>query len=190
MLQNHPPLVLASASPRRQALLKEAGFDFEIRVQQVDESFPDSTAGKKVAEFLARKKSDAYDRSGEEILITADTVVCLEDEILNKPADSDEARSMLRKLSGKTHEVITGVCLRDEFKQHSFREVTTVSFKPLNSDEIEYYLENYQPFDKAGGYGIQEWIGLIGVKRVEGCYNNVVGFPLSRFYRELEAFIQ
>lgn len=183
------PLVLGSKSPRRQALLKESGFSFELRLADVDEAFPASLKGEAVPAFLAALKSDHISTSDKECLITADTVVCCDDILMNKPADAAEAHEMLRMLSGRSHWVHTGVCLRLGAKKRVFTESTEVYFRHLQSDEIDHYIARYQPFDKAGGYGIQEWIGYIGVERIEGCFYNVVGFPVSRFVLELRKFL-
>jgi septum formation protein len=183
------PLVLGSKSPRRQSLLKEAGFSFELRLADTDEAFPASLKGESVPAYLAALKSDHITISGKECLVTADTVVCCDDAILNKPADTAEAREMLKLLSGRTHWVHTGVCLRQGAKKHVFAESTEVYFRHLHSDEIDYYIKHYQPFDKAGAYGIQEWIGYVGVERIEGCFYNVMGFPVSRFVVELRQFL-
>jgi len=145
--------------------------------------------GGEIPAYLASFKSDAISIQKDECLITADTVVCMDDEVLNKPADFQEAKSMLTLLSGKSHWVHTGVCLRQGEQKHVFVESTKVVFRDLTEEEIRYYIENYQPYDKAGGYGIQEWIGYRGVERIEGCYQNVVGFPVARFVGELELFL-
>lgn len=189
MLIQETPLLLGSKSPRRQDLLKEAGFNFELRLADVDEAFPASLKGEEVPAFLAALKSDHIPIKGNECLITADTVVCVDDTILNKAADAAEAREMLKILSGRAHWVHTGVCLRQGAKKLVFTESTEVYFRNLHSDEIDYYISNFQPFDKAGAYGIQEWIGYVGVERIEGCYYNVVGFPVSRFVVELRKFL-
>lgn len=190
-LNNHR-LILASKSPRRQHLMREMGLEFEVRLHAVDESFPVNLRKEEVAVFLCEKKAAAFTAEEireNEILITADTIVCLGDEILNKPANRAEAIEMLQKLSGVSHEVITGVCLRSNQKQHSFFVNTTVYFKKLTGSEIEYYVDRYKPFDKAGSYGIQEWIGFIGIERIVGSYFNVVGLPTARLYAELKRFI-
>lgn len=180
-------LILASASPRRQSLLSEAGLKFEIVVKPVNEDFPEQLKREQVALFLAAKKASAYNDEVNNgyTVITADTIVCLDDEILNKPADADEAFQMLKKLSGRTHEVITAVCIRNSTDSISFHVVTSVTFRPITGREIEWYVENYKPFDKAGAYGIQEWIGLVAITKIEGSYNNVVGLPVAELYREL-----
>lgn len=179
-------LILASNSPRRKELLGGLGIPFEVRVLQgIDESYPETVPTDKIAEFIATKKAKAYEVAADEILITADTVVIVDDEILGKPSDADDACQMLRKLSGKSHHVITGVSLKSYDKQKTFSVDTEVTFKTLSESEIDYYVTRYKPFDKAGAYGIQEWIGYIGVTSLRGSYFNVVGFPVQRIYDEL-----
>ena len=179
-------LILASNSPRRKELLGGLGIPFEVRVLQgIDESYPETVPTDKIAEFIATNKAKAYEVAADEILITADTVVIVDDKILGKPADADDARQMLRKLSGKSHHVITGVSLKSYDKQKTFSVDTEVTFKTLSESEIDYYVTRYKPFDKAGAYGIQEWIGYIGVTSLRGSYFNVVGFPVQRIYDEL-----
>lgn len=181
-------LILASNSPRRQQLMREAGFRFSVRVLAVEENFPESMPVAEVAEYLARKKGQAHQSAMalDEIVITADTTVILEDQVLNKPADEAEARQMLRKLSGAEHQVVTGVCLSLPDLQESFSDVTRVNFRRLEASEIDYYINHYQPFDKAGAYAIQEWIGMVGIERIEGSYYNVVGLPLEKLYTRLK----
>ena len=181
-------IILASGSPRRQQLLSEAGYDFEILRVEVDESFPASLEPAEVPEFLAKKKSDASVKhcKGNFLLITADTVVVVDNEILNKPESEQEAIEMLQKLSSVTHRVITGVCLHDGIKQKTFSSTTHVTFTALQADEIQYYIDNYKPFDKAGAYGIQEWIGLNCISKIEGSYFNVVGLPVHKLYQEIK----
>jgi len=184
-------IILASQSPRRQELLKGIGLDFEIFVKEnINEDFDPQMPFTKVAEFLAEKKAlEYYDILVDNvILITADTIVCTDTEILNKPKDEPEARYMLNQLSGKKHEVITGVCIKSAKKQKSFSVVSVVYFAELDSGEIDYYISNYKPFDKAGAYGIQEWIGYIGIKRIEGSFFNVMGLPVHMVYTELKEF--
>lgn len=184
-------LILASKSPRRQQLLREMGFDFTVKVKPVDESFPPGLTHAEVALYLCEKKSDAFAENeigNNEVLITADTIVCLGDEILNKPRNREDAIDMLARLSGRKHEVITGICLRSAVKRKRFFVATTVYFKQLTREEIEYYVDRYQPFDKAGSYGIQEWIGYTGIEKIEGSYFNVVGLPTARLYDELKRF--
>lgn len=182
-------LILASKSPRRQALLKSLDLDFEVKIREVDESFPSDLPPLDVAEHLAVKKSNAFGELQEDILlITSDTTVVVDSEILGKAEHKEEAISMIRSLSGRTHKVASGVCLRTARKVLSFTEITKVSFDPLSYDTIAYYIDNYKPYDKAGAYGIQEWIGMMGINKIEGDYYNVMGLPLNRLYNELSKF--
>lgn len=179
-------LILSSNSPRRKELLAGLDIPFEVRVVDgIDESYPDTLPVEEIAAFIAQKKAKAYDVADDEVLITADTIVVLDNQVLGKPADSEEAQAMLRLLSGRTHRVITGVCLKGYDKQRVFSVTSEVSFKPLSEGEISYYVEHYRPFDKAGAYGIQEWIGYIGVTGLKGSYFNVMGLPVQRIYEEL-----
>ena len=179
-------LILSSNSPRRKELLAGLDIPFEVRViKGIDESFPDDLPTDEIAEFVSKKKAAAYAVAEDEIVITADTIVVLDGEVLGKPRDLDDAAAMLRRLSGRTHRVITGVTLKNEVKQTSFSVVSEVTFKSLSDDEISYYVHRYQPLDKAGAYGIQEWIGYIGVTSLSGSYFNVVGFPVQRIYEVL-----
>ncbi len=181
------PLLLASNSPRRRELLTGLGLDYIVRVKDVHEDFPTHLKRAEVAEYLASHKADAYfDDITEEVVITADTIVCLGDRVLNKPQTHHEAAEMLKALSGTSHDVITGVCLLSKESKTVFHDVTTVYFKELNQDEIDYYINHYKPFDKAGAYGIQEWIGMIGVERIEGSYFNVMGLPVQKLYQKLK----
>ncbi|MBP6062148.1 MAG: septum formation protein Maf [Bacteroides sp.] len=190
-------VVLASNSPRRKELLSGLGVNFSVKtLPDVDESFPDTLKGEEIPLFIARKKADAYkmlfssvtSNEVEEplLVITADTIVWLEDEVLGKPANATEARAMLSKLSGKKHQVITGVCLTTASWQKSFAAVSEVQFSSLTEEEMDYYIHNYCPYDKAGAYGVQEWIGFIGVESIQGSYFNVMGLPIQRLYRELK----
>lgn len=180
-------LILGSKSPRRQELLGSLDFPFRVEVRSVDETFPPNLPVEKLAEFIAEKKAEAFtDLERDELVITSDTVVVCNGIALAKPANAEEAKGMLRMLSGKTHQVITGVCLKTPEDQRSFSETTHVQFDELSEEEIDYYIEKYRPFDKAGSYGIQEWIGMIGIKGIEGDYYNVMGLPLNRLYRELK----
>ena len=190
-------VVLASNSPRRKELLSGLGVNFSVKtLPDVDESFPDTLKGEEIPLFIARKKADAYkvlfssvtSNEVEEslLIITADTIVWLEDEVLGKPANATEARVMLSKLSGKKHQVITGVCLTTASWQKSFAAVSEVQFSSLTEEEMDYYIHNYCPYDKAGAYGVQEWIGFIGVESIQGSYFNVMGLPIQRLYRELK----
>ncbi len=184
-------IILASKSPRRQELLKLMGIDFEIKLKPVEEDFPSGLKPEEVALFLCKKKALAFDPSEigkNDLIITADTIVCLGDEILNKPDDRLHAQEMLQKLSGRKHTVITGIALRSISKMKTFSVSTDVYFKELSGKEIHYYIDHYKPFDKAGGYGIQEWIGFVGIEKIEGSYFNVVGLPTARLYDELKDF--
>ncbi len=184
-------LVLASGSPRRQMLLKELGLPFSVRKQQADESWPAKMPVAEVAEYLACKKAEAAKSAlaENELLITADTTVVLGDQLLEKAGNPEEARQMLMALSGTTHLVITGVCLAGKQQRHSFSNTTEVTFHQLNRQEIDHYIKTCQPFDKAGAYGIQEWIGMVGVKSISGSYYNVVGLPVDQLYHELQRFV-
>ena len=175
-------IYLASKSPRRKELLESLGISFEIKSMDVNEDFPSTMNVYKVAEYLAIKKANAFEPKENDIIITADTVVICESKILNKPKDELEAKKMLSLLSDNNHEVVTGVCVISYNKKIAFSETTSVQFKHLKQEEIEYYINKYKPFDKAGAYGIQEWIGKVGIKEIKGGYYNVVGFPLARLY--------
>lgn len=182
-------LILASGSPRRQQFLKDLGLDFEIRLRNVEEVYPNHLKEAEVAEYLAELKADAFpDLHEHEILITGDTIVCIDVKILGKPESAKEAKEMLQQLSGKTHQVISSVCLKSSTKKEVFHDCTIVHFKKLSSEEIEYYVNNHQPFDKAGAYGIQEWVGQIGVTAIEGSYFTVMGMPIHLLYEKLMAF--
>ena len=184
-------LLLGSKSPRRKYLLQEAGFSFtELPVIETEESFPETMDHNDVPVYLAKMKAEAYKKyiKPGTILVTADTIVSLENEILGKPSGYNEARELLLKLSGKCHRVISGVCLTSVDKQVVFNSITDVWFKKLTSEETDYYLSAYKPFDKAGAYGIQEWIGYIGVERIEGSFYNVMGLPVQKLYTEICEF--
>ena len=188
LLQQNQPIILASGSPRRAQLLKEMGFDFEVITKPIDESFPSDLKPLEIAEYLAEKKSEEFctPEYDNYLLITADTIVAIESQILNKPSNFNEASQMLKSLSGSVHEVITGVCLRKKNKTNVFHEITQVEFCEFTNEEIGHYINAFQPFDKAGSYGIQEWIGHVGVKRINGSYTNVVGLPTARLYSEIK----
>lgn len=189
MLQFETPLILASASPRRQELLNRAGLSFTVLTKNIDEEYPSELRGAAVAEYIARKKASAYDaevNSGS-IVITADTIVVVDEIILGKPSNDLAAIEMLRMLSGRSHQVITAVCIRSHRHTHCFSSITQVRFRKLEELEISYYVEKYKPFDKAGGYGIQEWIGHIGIESIEGSYDNVVGLPVAALWSELQS---
>ena len=182
-------LVLASNSPRRKELLRGLGIDFEVRlIGDIDESYPNDFPANEVPVHISKAKAAAYmdTMTENEVILTADTVVVCDGEILGKPHDAEDARRMLGLLSGKSHEVITGVTLSTLQWQRSFAVTTVVWFKELSTDEISFYVDSYRPFDKAGAYGIQEWIGYVGVQRIEGSYFNVMGLPVQRIYDELK----
>ncbi|MBX7093810.1 MAG: Maf family nucleotide pyrophosphatase [Flavobacteriales bacterium] len=190
-LLNNKKVVLASKSPRRQELLRGLDIDFTVRTMEVDETFSPELKREEIALYLSAKKTFAFRESmaDDELIITSDTIVCLEDHVLNKAADKNEAVTMIRQLSGKKHSVYTGVTLMTKTKIHSFFGETEVWFKELSLREIEYYVEKYKPFDKAGAYGIQDWIGFIGISRINGCYYNVMGLPLQLLYENLIDFL-
>ena len=186
-------IYLASQSPRRQKLLEEMGLNFNIATKvEVDENYPIGLNEEEIAIYLSEKKSDAYAfiLQGNRLLITADTIVWCEDDVLGKPATLNEAEEMLNLLSGRMHKVITGITLRTANKKHSFSCTSKVWFKDLDQSEISYYVNNFKPLDKAGAYGIQEWIGLIAIEKIEGSYYNVVGLPTAKLFTELEKFIE
>jgi septum formation protein len=180
-------IILASGSPRRQQFFKDLDLDFEIRLKEVDEVYPDHLQGKEITDYLAKLKSEAFtdDMQPNEIIVTSDTIVWLENKALGKPKDKDEAVQMLQSMAGKTHEVITSVCFKLMDKTDILNTVTKVTFNPISSEEIKYYIEHYQPFDKAGAYGIQEWIGLMAIHKIEGSYTNVVGLPTDLVFNYL-----
>lgn len=185
-------IILASQSPRRHYLLKEIGLDFEIRLKEfVDESYPDELVKEEIPLFIAQKKASVFDDDLEDdqIVITADTIVWLKDKVLQKPDDKEDAVRILQELSGNCHQVYTGVCIKSSKKEFAFTACTDVYFKKLSNEEIEYYVNHFQPMDKAGAYGIQEWIGYIGVERINGSFFNVMGLPIQKLYTELEEFI-
>ena len=182
-------IYLASKSPRRQELLKLMNLPYELLLKEVDESFPADLALIKVAEYIAEKKAASFDQQLEDaVLITADTVVVIDGEILGKPVDEADAFVMLSKLNGKEHSVITGVTLKSKDKIFSFSDTTKVTFTQLSDEQLWFYIKNYQPFDKAGAYGIQDWIGVVGVKSIDGSYTNVMGLPTEKLYQELVKF--
>ena len=185
-------VVLASNSPRRKELLSDLGIDFVVRVKKdIDESYPHSLPAMEIAEYISRKKAIAYkqDMAPSEIVITADTVVILGNEVLGKPANDADAGRMLGMLSGKTHKVVTGVTITTARDMRSFSVVTNVEFATLSDEDIAYYVRRYRPLDKAGAYGIQEWIGCMGVRHIDGSFYNVMGLPLHRLYTELDKLI-
>ncbi|MDT0687788.1 Maf-like protein [Autumnicola psychrophila] len=192
MLKNYlknKEIILASGSPRRQKFFKEMEIPFTVDVRPVKEVFPDHLENEEITDFLAELKAEAFgDLEPNQILITSDTIVSNEGVAMGKPADAEEAVAMLTSLSGKEHQVITSVCFTTAQKQETLNCITKVQFKTLTPEEIEYYVRQYKPFDKAGGYAIQEWIGLIGITNIEGSYVNVVGLPTHLVYQKLKEF--
>lgn len=185
-------IILASKSPRRQELLRNLGVDFEIRTKDTEEGFPEDMLPEEIPVFLSKKKAAAMIETLQpnEILITADTIVCIENEILNKPQNRNEAIVMIEKLNGRSHFVYTGVCIASANGEVAFSDKSKVVFSKLNREEIEYYVDAYKPFDKAGAYGIQEWIGYAGIEKIEGSFYTVMGLPTQKLYVELKKFIE
>ena len=185
----HKNIILASGSPRRQLFFKELGLDFSIKLKPVDKIFPDHLKGSEITDFLSQLKAAAFSKLDDiDILVTSDTIVWHLGKALNKPKDRTEAVTMISSLSGTTHEVITSVCFTTSKKQVTINDTTKVTFKTLSSAEIDYYIDNFQPYDKAGGYGVQEWFGYIAVTHIEGSYFNVMGMPLHKVYDTLLTF--
>lgn len=184
-------LLLASKSPRRRQLLNELQLPLQFVDIDADEHLPHPVAASQAAEAIARIKAEAFRQplASGQVLVTADTVVVLDEQVLGKPRNRQEALAMLRSLSGRTHQVYTGVCLRTAERQHSFTECTHVAFRVMAEQELEHYVDHYGPYDKAGAYGIQEWIGMVGIERIEGCYYNVMGLPVARLYKELQRLV-
>lgn len=185
-------VILASNSPRRKELLSGLGINYEVRtLPDVDESYPESLQGADIPLYISKEKADAYRALLQpgELMITADTIVWLDGRVLGKPKDREDALQMLRDMSGRTHEVFTGVCITTTDWQRSFAAQTEVRFAQLTEEEITYYVDRYQPMDKAGSYGVQEWIGFIGVENISGSYFNIMGLPVQRLYRELKAIV-
>ncbi|MBC7642450.1 MAG: septum formation protein Maf [Flavobacterium sp.] len=185
-LKNHK-IILASGSPRRQQFFKDLDLDFEIRLKEIDEIYPDNLQAENITNFLAELKASSFDGeiAENEIVITSDTLVWLDNRALGKPKDYKDAFDILKLMSGTTHEVFTSVCFSTNVFRQTIFDVTKVTFKHLSDSEIHYYLDNYKPFDKAGAYGIQEWIGLIGITKIDGSYSNVVGLPTEKVYNFL-----
>ena len=183
-------IILASGSPRRQQYCKELGLDFSIQLKEVEEIYPENLKHHQITDFLAELKANAFvnELAENEILITSDTIVWHENKALGKPKNYEEAFQMISSMSGKTHEVITSVCIKSKLKSEVFHSITSVTFINLSNQEIDYYITNYKPFDKAGAYGIQEWIGLIGISKIEGSYPNVVGLPVDKLYAKLKEY--
>ena len=188
MFNSKYKLILASGSPRRQQFFKDFDFDFEIRIKDVDEVYPIELQSTEITTYLAELKASAFE--GElkenELLITSDTLVWINNCAVGKPKNYEDAYAMLQNLSNKTHEVITSVCFKTKNKTETFSEITKVTFAALSNEEITYYLDKYKPFDKAGAYGIQDWIGLIGISKIEGSYTNVVGLPTAKVFNYLK----
>jgi septum formation protein len=185
-------IILGSQSPRRKQLLELLGLDFEVQVGATDEKIPEGLQGEEAAGFLARKKWDAFSDLTDHVrhlVITADTIVCIDGKIFGKPADEKEAMEMLKKLSGRMHVVHTGVCLGNNFCLEQLVVSTQVWFRPLSNDEIHFYLEKYQPYDKAGAYGVQDWIGITAIEKISGSFYNVMGLPVMEVYMALRRFI-
>ena len=184
-------IILASGSPRRQQFFKDFDLTFEIRLKEIEEVYPDHLKAEEITNYLAELKAKAFEGelANNEILITSDTLVWLNDKALGKPKDYDDAFQILKSLSNQTHKVITSVCFKTNAKTETIFEVTKVSFRELTDDSIRYYLDNYKPFDKAGAYGIQEWIGLIGIYKIDGSYTNVVGLPTEKVYTYLTSYL-
>ncbi|WP_411274476.1 Maf family protein [Daejeonella sp.] len=190
MTNQFPPIILASKSPRRQELLTLMGIDFRVVLKEVDESYPEGLTPPEIARYISEKKAKAFDELiNDEIVITADTIVVINGGILGKPENDNHASEILSTLSGSMHEVITAVTLLKNDRLYSFHEVSKVFFKPITKDQIRHYIKVGNPMDKAGAYGIQEWIGLIAIERIDGSYTNVVGLPTHRLYQELCSFI-
>jgi septum formation protein len=183
-------IILASGSPRRQQYCKELGLDFSIQLKEIEEIYPEHLKHHQITDFLAELKANAFENelAENEILITSDTIVWHENKALGKPKNHEDAFEMISSMSGKTHEVITSVCLKTKLKSDVFHSITKVTFVNLTTEEIDYYISNYKPFDKAGAYGIQEWIGLIGISKIEGSYPNVVGLPVDKLYAKLKEY--
>ncbi|MAB49005.1 MAG: septum formation protein Maf [Flavobacteriaceae bacterium] len=180
-------IILASASPRRHAFLKSMNIDFEVRLQPVDEVYPNTLKGTEITDYLAKLKAEPFKNQlkDKDILITSDTIVWLDDKPVEKPKDKNDAFRMIKSLSNKTHEVMTSICFTQTTRQKVVNTITKVTFKALTDDEIWYYVNTYKPLDKAGAYGIQEWIGAIAITNIEGSYNNVVGLPTHLLYETL-----
>lgn len=183
-------IILASGSPRRQEFFRNLDLDFEIRLKEIEEIFPETLQSLEITDYLAQLKAAAFDGEllDNELLITSDTLVWLNGKALGKPTKYDDAFQMLQELSNQTHEVITSVCFKTKYKTEIINDTTKVTFGELSDESIKYYLDNYKPFDKAGSYGIQEWIGLVGIVNIDGSYTNVVGLPTEKVYRYLLNF--
>ncbi|MGK7395377.1 MAG: Maf family nucleotide pyrophosphatase [Candidatus Cyclobacteriaceae bacterium M3_2C_046] len=184
------PLILASQSPRRKQIMMEAGFDFSVKTMETREAFPSEMDPVQVAPYLAHQKARPFlDKYPESLILTADTVVICQEQILNKPDNLEMAFEMLNRLSGQEHQVITGVALLEQGNITTFKDTTTVVFRKLLPQEISFYVQTYLPLDKAGAYGIQEWIGMIGIEQIRGSFYNVMGLPIHKIYQELKPYI-
>jgi septum formation protein len=188
---NEFKIILASRSPRRQQLLRELGLKFDVIIRDYEEIYPEGLIGEEIARFVAYEKAASFknELSDDEIVIAADTIVWCNNKVMGKPVDHQDAIRILKEISGNTHEVITGVSIRSQSKEFTFSDSTNVSFEALTDEEISYYINKYKPYDKAGAYGIQEWIGIIACNHIDGSYFNVVGLPVQRLYKELQNFI-
>ncbi len=186
-MPNSYKLILASGSPRRQQFFKDLDLEFEVRLKEVEEIYPEHLKAEEITNFLAELKANAFegDLAADELLVTSDTLVWHQGKALGKPKDAEDAFQILQSLSNATHEVITSVCFKTQTKMEILHEVSKVTFTYLSEEAIRYYITHYKPFDKAGAYGIQEWIGLIGISKIEGSYTNVVGLPTEKVYRYL-----
>jgi len=184
-------IILASRSPRRQQLLRELGLKFDVVIKDYEETFPEGLNGEEIARYVAFKKAASFENeiSDNEIVIAADTIVWCNNKVLGKPVNQEDAFAILKEISGNTHEVITGVSLRSKSKELTFSDSTKVTFETFTDEEIYYYIDKFKPFDKAGAYGIQEWIGILACSHIDGSYFNVVGLPVQRLYKELQRFI-
>jgi septum formation protein len=182
-------IILASGSPRRQQLLKDLNLDFSIQLKEIEENFPSNLKGSEITDYLAKLKSTPFQKlKKKDILITSDTIVWLHNKAIGKPKSKIEAIEIFNKLSGNMHQVITSVCIKTTQNIKIFNDTTNVFFKTLTDEEINYYIDNFSPYDKAGGYGVQDWIGYIGVEKIEGSFYNVMGFPIHKFYQEMLKF--
>jgi len=185
-------IILASRSPRRQKLLRDLGIKFDVVIKEYPEIFPEDLRGEDISRYVAHEKALSFkdEISVNEIVITADTIVWCNNKVLGKPLDSEDACNILKEISGNTHEVITGVCIYSSAKEITFSVSTKVTFVPLSAEEINYYIDRFKPYDKAGAYGIQEWIGIAACSHIVGSYFNVVGLPVQRLYKELQEFVE
>ncbi len=188
---NEYKIILASRSPRRQQLMRELGLKFDVVIKEYEELFPEGLNGEQIARHVAFEKAYSFkdELRAEEIVIAADTIVWCNNKVLGKPVNREDAAWILKEISGNIHEVITGVSIRSLTKEYTFSESTNVTFDTISEEEIYYYIDKYKPYDKAGAYGIQEWIGIAACSRIEGSYFNVVGLPVQRLYKELQKFI-